>query len=229
MATTTATTTLQQLINAIGQKAGDKLAGASTEMQSGGGELLSGFLGIDWSAPTWDILILIFFVLSVLVYSFTLGRDRIVAILIATYLALAVTTNLPFLDVATEYINSFGAVAYRLSAFLIVFILLFILLTRSQFIQGLSSLDCSWWQVILFGLLQAGLFTSIVLSLLPAEALPFLSEYTRTIFFSDLGRFCWVALPILALVFFNRPKRRRHSRRDYYRQRLEDFDFDNED
>jgi len=123
MATTTATTTLQQLINAIGQKAGDKLAGASTEMQSGGGELLSGFLGIDWSAPTWDILILIFFVLSVLVYSFTLGRDRIVAILIATYLALAVTTNLPFLDVATEYINSFGAVAYRLSAFLIVFII----------------------------------------------------------------------------------------------------------
>jgi len=229
MATTTATTTLQQLINVIGQKAGDKLAGASTEMQSGGSDLFSSFLGIDWSAPTWDIIILIFFALSVLVYSFTLGRDRIVAILIATYLALAVTTNLPFLDAATEYINSFGVVAYRFSAFLIVFVLLFILLTRSQFIQGLSSLDGSWWQVIMFGLLQAGLFTSIVLSLLPAEALPFLSEYTRTIFLSDLGRFCWVALPILALVFFNRPKRRRHRRRDYYRQRLEDFDFDNED
>ena len=118
MATTTATTTLQQLINVIGQKAGDKLAGASTEMQSGGSDLFSSFLGIDWSAPTWDIIILIFFALSVLVYSFTLGRDRIVAILIATYLALAVTTNLPFLDAATEYINSFGVVAYRFSAFL---------------------------------------------------------------------------------------------------------------
>jgi hypothetical protein len=165
-------------------------------------------LGIDWSTPTWDIVILLFVVISVLIYSFTLGRDRIVALLISTYLSLAVATNLPYMDKITEIINRFGFLTFQVSAFIIVFGVLFIFLSRSSLLQGLSSLTGGWWQIILFSLLQVGLLVSIILSFLPQTAVANLSDFTRIIFISDLGRFCWIVLPIVALVFIHGRKPR---------------------
>lgn len=205
-----ATTTIMDLVNGLSEKAtdvADKVGGQAVE---GSLNLWLGFLGIDWSKPTWDLVILLFFAVTVFVYSFTLGRDRIVAILISTYLALAVATNFPFIDELTEMINKSGVFAFQVSAFLVVFALLFFFLSRSQLIQNLSSLSGSLWQIVLFSLLQVGLFTSIILSFLPETALEHLSAFTKTIFLSDLGRFCWIVLPIIALVFIRgRPRRRR--------------------
>ena len=146
-------------------------------------------------------MILLFFVISVLIYSFTLGRDRIVAILISTYLSLAVATNLPYADKLNELISRTGGFAFQTAAFLAAFILLFVFLSSSSLIQSLSNLGGSFWQVILFSLLQVGLLTSVILSFLPPAALDQLSFFTKIVFLSELGRFCWVVLPILALVF----------------------------
>jgi len=162
------------------------------------------------------LIILLFFVISVLIYSFTLGRDRIVAILISTYLALAVTTNLPFMVELTELINRGGTFTFKISSFLIVFILLFFLLSRGSLIRGLSNFSGHWWQTILFSLLQVGLLTTIILSFLPDSTLVYFSDFTRIIFLSDLGRFCWIVLPILALAFFHtKPRRRARFRRRF--------------
>lgn len=194
---TTASTTLMDLANTFQ----DQVTPAASQAADSGRDLWFTFLGIDWSTPTWDVVILLFIIISVLVYSFTLGRDRIVAILISTYLALAVTTNLPFMDQLTALINKFGVFSFQVSAFLVVFAVLFFFLSRSSLTQSLSSLSGSWWQVILFSLLQVGLLASIILSFLPAPAIAHLSAFTQLIFLSDLGRFCWITLPILALVF----------------------------
>ena len=195
---TTATTTLMDLADVFSDKA--NVVAAQTT--ASGKDIWFSFLGIDWSSPTWDLVILLFFLISVLVYSFTLGRDRIVAILLSTYIALAITTNLPFMDRLTDLINRGGIFTFQISSFLIVFAVLFFLLTRGNIIQGLSSLSGSWWQIILFSFLQVGLLTSIILSFLPDSALGHLSEFTKIVFLSDIGRFVWMVLPILALAFF---------------------------
>lgn len=195
--TNTATTTLMDLANIFQQQ----VTPAASQAADSGRDLWFSFLGIDWSTPTWDLVILLFFIISVAIYSFTLGRDRIVAILISTYLALAVTTNLPFMDKLTEIINQKITLTFQISSFLIVFVLLFFLLSKGSLIQGVANISGSWWQVILFSLLQVGLLTSIILSFLPPVALSQLSDFTNLVFISDLGRFCWISLPILALVF----------------------------
>ncbi|OGY45638.1 MAG: hypothetical protein A2744_03045 [Candidatus Buchananbacteria bacterium RIFCSPHIGHO2_01_FULL_44_11] len=202
MATTTlATTTLMDLVNSFSDKTADLADQVTAQAQAGGSDIWFTFLGLDWSKPTWDLVILLFFVISVLIYSFTLGRDRIVAILISTYLSLAVATNLPYADKLNELISRTGGFAFQTAAFLAAFILLFVFLSRSSLIQSLSNLGGSFWQVILFSLLQVGLLTSVILSFLPPAALDQLSFFTKIVFLSELGRFCWVVLPILALVF----------------------------
>ncbi len=212
---TTATTTLLDLAD-IFQEQVTPVADQATES---GKDLWFSFLGIDWSNPTWDVIILLFFIISVLIYSFTLGRDRIVAILISTYLAWAVALNFPYVDELTELIKNTGIGLWQVSSFLLVFIFLFFFLSRSRMLQSLSSFGGSWWQVIIFSLLQVGLMMSIILSLLAPEALTHLSPFTKIVFLDDLGRFCWTVLPILSLVFFDKKRRRRR------RLGLEDFDI----
>jgi len=203
MATTTtlATTTINDLVNSLSGKTNEITGHVSNQAVTYGKDLWFSFLGINWAAPTWDLVILLFFLITILIYSFTLGRDRIVAILVSTYLSLAVATNLPYVNVLSDWIKKSGFFAFQTAAFLIIFILIFFFLSRSQVIQCSSSVGSKWWQVILFSFLQVGLLTSIVLSFLPESSMDYLSEFTKTMFLSDLGRFCWIALPILALTF----------------------------
>ena len=193
----TATTSLLDFANAVGAQANN----AAGQAAASGQGIWFSFLGIDWCTPTWDVVILLFIITSVLVYSFTLGRDRIVALLISTYLALAVTTNLPYMDRISDVISQTFLGNLQLPVFIVVFILLFIFLSRSSLLQGMSSLSGGWWQVILFSLLQVGLLVSIILSFLPGNLFNRLSPFTQIVFTGDLGRFCWIVLPILALVF----------------------------
>ncbi|MFA5021533.1 MAG: hypothetical protein WC508_00415 [Patescibacteria group bacterium] len=195
-----ATATALNVINVFSNQVAD----TANQAAFSGKDLWFSFLGINWVTPTWDLIILLFLIISVLIYSFTLGRDRIVAILISTYLALAVTTNLPFMDKLAAWLNQTHIFGYQISAFLIVFAVLFLMLSRSTLTQMISNLSGSWWQVIILSLLQVGLLISIILSFLPPSVSNSLSDFTKIIFTSELGKFCWIVLPILALVFFQR-------------------------
>lgn len=209
--TNTATSSLMDLVDNFQEQA----APVAAQATDSGKDLWFTFLGIDWSTPTWDLMILIFFVISVLIYSFVLGRDRVVAILISTYIALAVTTNLPFMDDLASMINQSGTFTFQVSSFIIVFGLLFFMLSRGSIIQSLSNLSGSWWQVVIFSFLQVGLMASIILSFLPKQAVNNLSDFTQNVFVSDIGKFVWIILPILALSSFKgRTRRRRYSRFD---------------
>ncbi|MFA6410896.1 MAG: hypothetical protein WCW26_04985 [Candidatus Buchananbacteria bacterium] len=193
-----ATTTGLNLINSFtGQ-----FANTANQAAASSQDLWLSFFGINWTTPTWDLIILLFLIVSVLIYSFTLGRDRIVAVLVSTYLALAVTTNLPFMNKASAWLSQNQVFGYQIPVFLLVFAILFFMLSRSALTQGISNLSGSWWQVVVLSLLQVGLLISIILSFLPQTVANSFSEFTKIIFISDWGKFCWIILPILALVFF---------------------------
>lgn len=192
------------LANKLGQNQPAAKQAVSTAASSGN-DLWSSFLHLNWSTPTWDLMILIFFIVAVLIYTFVLGRDRIVAVLVSTYLALAVATNLPFMDKITDLIHNNNLFKFQASSFLVVFVLIFFLASRGSLMSGYFS--GSLWQVLILSILQIGLMISIIFSFLPAQSLSHISEYTKIIFTSDFGKFCWIVLPILALAFF---RGRRH-------------------
>ena len=161
------------------------------------------FLNVNWAAPTWDLFIALFFLVSALLYGFSLGRDRIIVIMVSVYMSLAVVTSAPFIkDLSTEINIATSLFAFKLSTFLVVFLVLFFFFSRSALLHALGTANApgSWWQVLLFSVLHAGLLVSIVLSFLPAGMLTTLAEPTRQIFMSEFGRFVWITLPIVAMV-----------------------------
>lgn len=171
------------------------LANASTQAQS----LVA---TINWATPTWDLFIILFFLIAGLLYGLSLGRDRIIVILVSIYMALAVVNTAPYIgNVATE-IGLSQLFVLRISAFLVVFIVLFFLLARSALLQTIASSDShgSWWQVLLFSFLHVGLLIAITLSFLPAEASHNLAPLTQKMFVTDTARFIWILLPIVAMI-----------------------------
>lgn len=157
---------------------------------------------VNWSHPTWDLFIVLFFIVAGFLYGLSLGRDRVIVILISVYMALAVVNSAPFIGnfQADVGINQFFV--FRMSAFVVVFIVLFFLMSRSALLATVASSDTqgAWWQVLLFSFLHVGLLISITLSFLPPSAATHLAPLTQKIFVQDIGRFIWIVAPIAAMV-----------------------------
>lgn len=157
---------------------------------------------INWSQPSWDLFIILFFLVAGLLYGLSLGRDRIIVILISIYMALAVVNTAPYIGNVGATVGANQIVALRVSGFLAVFIVLFFVLSRSALLKTVASSDTPgrWWQVILFSVLHVGLLVSITLSFLPPGAAAKLAPFTQKLFVQDLARFIWIVAPIIAMV-----------------------------
>lgn len=157
---------------------------------------------VNWAQPSWDLFIVLFFIIAGFLYGLSLGRDRVIVILVSIYMALAVVNTAPFIGTIQANVGVDGVFVLRISAFLVAFVALFLLLARSALLQTIANSDTkgAWWQVMLFSFLHVGLLISIVLSFLPVSASEKLAPLTRTIFTSDTARFLWIIGPILAMV-----------------------------
>ncbi|MEO5927427.1 MAG: hypothetical protein ABIO72_01870 [Patescibacteria group bacterium] len=166
------------------------------------GAVISYLTSLNWQNPTWDVFILLFFVVGALLYGLSLGRDRVIVILVGIYMALAVVTNAPALTNLNLALNLNENYVLRISLFLGVFVVVFFLLSRSALLKtiGRSNAPGSWWQTIIFSILQVGLLISVTLNFLPKEMTQGLTEVTRNIFMSDQGRSAWLILPIVFMI-----------------------------
>lgn len=173
------------------------------------------FLGkIDWSRPSWDLFIFLLFFIIAFLYGFSLGRDRILVILVSIYIALAVVPSFPYMD--KLYLNlAFSGFAFKVSSFYIVFIVLFFLLSRSALVNLLGAqttgIGDNIIEVVLFSVLHVGLLVSITLSFLPKVAVSQLAPATREVFTSDMGKFLWLIGPVIAMIVFSHHKWRRYT------------------
>ena len=154
---------------------------------------------VNWSTPSWDIFILIFFVVTVFLYGISLGRDRIIVIMMSIYMSLAVISNAPMIN------NLDQPFALKSAAFIGVFMTLFFLVSRTSLNKIFGNLAAGkLWQVLLFSVLHVGLLVSITLSFLPPSSTAGLHHLTRTAFATDMARFAWIVAPILCMVFFTK-------------------------
>lgn len=166
------------------------------------------FTSLNWANPSWDVFILLFFIVGALLYGLSLGRDRVIVIMVGIYMALAVVTNAPTLAGLKFDVNLNENSIIRISVFLGVFIVLFFLLSRSGLLRtiGRSGAPGSWWQTIVFSILQVGLLISVTLNFLPKEMTQGLTDVTKTIFMSDRGRTAWLILPIIIMAIAPKQK-----------------------
>ena len=156
--------------------------------------------GVDWSNPSWSLLVLAFGICATFLYGFTLGKTRLLLLMVSVYMSLAVTSGAPLVVPLLREKSHDDAFFLRVSIFLGVFLLLFILLSRTRVGSAwYGDGPPSWWQLGLLSVLQVGLLISVILSLLPADAAPLLAPFTRTLFVVPLAQFLWMVVPILAI------------------------------
>jgi hypothetical protein len=157
---------------------------------------------VDLSSASWDLLLILFFLVASFVYGLTLGRDRVILVLLSMYLSMAVINAAPFIDNLTPLGADTATIFYyRIGIFLALFVALFFLLARSAVLQSLARSDAprSLWQVLLFSMLHVGLLISITISFIPEELHTELSTVTREWFVGQESEFFWVVAPIIAM------------------------------
>jgi len=171
---------------------------------------------VDWANPTWDLFLVLFCILGFFIYGISLGRERVVLILMSLYVAMALVANAPFIS-ETIGGTSWGTILTpRLLTFIVTFVVVLLILSRAGLFSASRSVP--WWQSLLLSLFHVGLFVSVILSYLPEGAIEALSPVTRQAFLSPIARFVWLVSPLVALILFR-------GRRSYRRGRDDDDDY----
>lgn len=178
---------------------------------------LSEFAGrISWSNPTWDLFIVVFLLIGTLIYGFSMGRDRIIMVMVAVYMALVAATHLPYVPNFGASVALSNGFVIKMSTFLGLFVILFFMLTRSALSHAISSNGApgKWWHILILAFFQVGMLVSVVLSFLPPDWLGNLSGLSKTVFVSPWGKFAWTLLPIFGLLIVGVSNE--GARRQYY-------------
>lgn len=168
--------------------------------------------GVNFQKPTWDLVIIVFFLIAAFVYGLSLGRERIIIVLISIYMAFAVISAAPwFKSFAWESLGDNRAFIFPAAIFFASFIFIFYCLSRSPLLSALgqSQAPGEWWQVILFSILHVGLLTGITLSFLPPVAYGELAPLTKQLFTGSQTLFYWIMAPILALLLIRLKKQQK--------------------
>lgn len=157
--------------------------------------------GIDFQKPSWDVFVILFFLVGALLYGLSLGRDRIIVILVSIYMSLTVVKSLP--DVVLRFTIG-KEFAIQVTAFVALFVGLFFLVSRSALIRtlGVNASEGKWYQTIIFSILHVGLLISITMSFLPADVIAKFAPITQFVFTAQWSQFAWIAAPIVAMIIF---------------------------
>src|SRR5436853_4409744 len=123
----------------------------------------------NWHSPSWDLFIVLFWIIASLIYAFASGRGRILTVLVSTYISKLIVIEAPFLSsevakrlhVTTLYMQ-------QLATFAIIFAVLFIFLSRYAFKSAIDNRRLiSIVFSVVFAFLQIGLLINIVIGFLP--------------------------------------------------------------
>jgi hypothetical protein len=165
--------------------------------------------GLDVNSPSWDLFIFLFFIVAVFVYGFTLGRSRIMVLLISTYMAIALARTAPeLLSTNTVTVGSSPFFIVQITAFIAAMLLIFFFLSNSALRRAFSATDVQGkiWQIIGFSIAHAGLLVATVLSFVPAAERAGLLGATQALFASDQALFLWTLGPIILMMFVRDPE-----------------------
>lgn len=167
----------------------------------------------NWHSASWDLFIILFWLVASSVYAFAAGRGRILSILVSIYMAKLIVIEAPFLSTAvSKQLNITVLSLQQLAAFGVVFLLLFIFLARYAFKTGadgrhLISIPFS----LAFAVLQIGLLINIVLTMLPIHIQENFTELIKFLFIRDPASFVWLLLPVAFIVLLGKFISERHE------------------
>lgn len=159
----------------------------------------------NWHSPSWDLFILLIWGVASVFYAFAAGRGRIISLLFSLYIAKLLVLEAPWLaNAINNKLPSGFASLQQLVSFLIIFILLFVLLSRYAFRTSADGRHLgSIAFTLVFAVLQMGLLINTILTYLAVSGKTF-SPLITTIFLSNASGFIWLLAPLVFLIILGR-------------------------
>lgn len=160
----------------------------------------------NWHTPSWDLFIVLAWLVASVMYAFAAGRGRILTVLMSIFMAKLLVVEAPFLSTqVADRLNINMLSLQHLATFAILFFIFFIFLGRYVFKTSADTKQFSGLIFsVVFAILQVGLLISTVLTLLPPHVQLGFSKLITTLFINDTASFVWLALPVVFLVVLGR-------------------------
>jgi hypothetical protein len=154
-----------------------------------------------------DLLIVIVIFGAGILYGIFAGRNRLILIILATYLALVMQPILPYAVTLKKGLDSQRAFAVDIGVFLALMIIFSVLLKRSVVKAVLRTPklgDGGFVQIAIFSILASGLILTYSYSFLPLPMKRETNSFLRGFIFSDEARFWWTIIPLGGLLLIRK-------------------------
>lgn len=160
----------------------------------------------NWHVPSWDLFIVLFWVVGSVLYAFAAGRGRLLSILVSVYMAKLLVIEAPFLQkLVNTKLNIVTVSLQHLATFAGLFLVLFFFLSKYGFrtaAEGRNGATLVFG--IPFALLQVGLLINIVLGFVPPHVQHGLHPLIQFLFLQSGTGFIWLLAPVVYLILFGR-------------------------
>jgi len=148
-----------------------------------------------------------------LLFGLSLGKTRALLSLLGIYIAYAIQAVFPYTQELHQLIfsaNGFGRLTAgdiyvtRITLFIVMYFLIFIILNRSTVKSRLSMTEVSFMTILMVSILQLGLLISIFTNMLNPETLAKLPVEFTQYFSTPIALFYWFIVPIIFVLIFMR-------------------------
>jgi hypothetical protein len=154
---------------------------------------------VSWFTPTWDLFVILFLIVAAFLLGLTLGKNKIIILLISIYIAAVVINFFPFGDIF-ETPKTDENFVYPIAIFIVVVFVFYILLSNSALNKALRKTGGrSVFLIALFSLFCVGLVLSVVLSFFPKDLVETFNPITQKLFMAKFSRFLWALAPVVGM------------------------------
>jgi len=146
---------------------------------------------------TQDISLVLIVILASFLFGLLVGRDRVMAVLISTYVSFALISVIPN--------TIWPSYSYKFFAFLGIIAVLTLANKRFLDVYFSGSGSSFLWKIFFISFLEIVLILSIGLSFLPAkEALSYVSQSAYGYLVLGWSKIFWMVAPLIFMFFFGR-------------------------
>ncbi len=147
---------------------------------------------------------MLIFLAVAFVYGLSMGRSRLVVVTLGIYFSFILTRAIPWKQLTFLGIKEAPTSTVQIFIFLALILGFYFLIPHSALRSALKLQGrrrSGWWPVLILSILQIGLILEVVIGFLPAKVVAGLSPLAQLIFSGPIAQFCWLLLPISAIMF----------------------------
>lgn len=160
----------------------------------------------NWHSPSWDLFIILFWLVASVIYAFSSGRGRLISILVSVYMAKLLVLEAPFLNsFVNQKLDIVTSSLQQLVTFAVLFFVLFFAFSKYGFRTSAEGRGGgSFVFGTIFSVLQVGLLLNIVMGFLPQNVQADFSPLVKYLFIGSTANFVWLILPVIFLIIMGK-------------------------